>query len=221
MIEGKQARMAVDWERIEGQYRAGVLSLREIAAMHDISDTAIRKHAKAKGWERDLSAKIKAKADALVRSALVRSEVRSANQPNERTIIEANAESLAALQLTHNAHVKKARDVVESLWAEAASLQDGLPSVAEMAEILQSQDEGRMRDVVAKAVSLPSRATTAKTLVESSVRLVTLEREIRGLSETNGDIESKGRELSDLERASRLASILDRARRAKAETSDD
>ena len=51
-----------DWEAIERDYRAGVLSLREIAAEHDLTEAAIRKRAKRDGWSRDLSAKIQARA---------------------------------------------------------------------------------------------------------------------------------------------------------------
>ncbi|CZW65294.1 Uncharacterised protein [Enterobacter hormaechei] len=35
-----------DWEAIETAYRAGVMSLREIASQHGISEGAIRKRAK-------------------------------------------------------------------------------------------------------------------------------------------------------------------------------
>ncbi|CAI2464498.1 Uncharacterised protein [Serratia ficaria] len=55
-----------DWEAIESAYRAGLMSVREIASQHGISHTAINKQAKKEGWERDLKAKIKAKADTLV-----------------------------------------------------------------------------------------------------------------------------------------------------------
>ena len=55
-----------DWEAIERAYRAGLLSIREIASAHEVSHTAINKRAKRDGWERDLSEKIQAKAEALV-----------------------------------------------------------------------------------------------------------------------------------------------------------
>ena len=55
-----------DWEAIERAYRAGLLSIREIASAQCITHGAINKRAKRDGWERDLKAKIKAKADALV-----------------------------------------------------------------------------------------------------------------------------------------------------------
>lgn len=56
-------KAAPDWERIEADYRAGLLSVREIAASNGVSHVAIGKRAKRDGWERDLQAKIKAKAD--------------------------------------------------------------------------------------------------------------------------------------------------------------
>lgn len=42
----------VDWAEIERDYRAGTMSIRELAAWYGISDTAIRKRAKKDGWER-------------------------------------------------------------------------------------------------------------------------------------------------------------------------
>lgn len=45
---------APDWEHIELDYRAGVKTLRPIAAEHGITHGAINKRAKRDGWERDL-----------------------------------------------------------------------------------------------------------------------------------------------------------------------
>lgn len=42
----------VDWVEIERDYRAGTMSIRELAAWYGISDTAIRKRAKRDGWTR-------------------------------------------------------------------------------------------------------------------------------------------------------------------------
>lgn len=49
------ARKKVDWEAIGREYRAGQLSVREIARQYDVSDTAIRKKGKERGWQRDLT----------------------------------------------------------------------------------------------------------------------------------------------------------------------
>lgn len=52
----QEDKKAPDWLAIEGKYRAGVESVRAIADAHGISEAAIRKKAKAKGWLRDPSA---------------------------------------------------------------------------------------------------------------------------------------------------------------------
>ena len=43
-----------DWPAIEPEYRAGLLSIKDIADHHFVSDSGLRKHAKANGWTRDL-----------------------------------------------------------------------------------------------------------------------------------------------------------------------
>jgi hypothetical protein len=55
-----------DWISIEQQYRAGVRSLRDIGAEFGITEGAIRKKARKEDWVRDLSEKIKFKAQELV-----------------------------------------------------------------------------------------------------------------------------------------------------------
>ena len=45
-----------DWLRIETDYRAGIRTLRQIAAEHGITEGAIRKRARRDEWERDLRA---------------------------------------------------------------------------------------------------------------------------------------------------------------------
>ncbi|MDE1971093.1 MAG: hypothetical protein KGI50_06000 [Patescibacteria group bacterium] len=44
----ESGKKAPDWERIEADYRAGVLSVREIAEPYSISHQAIAKRAKTK-----------------------------------------------------------------------------------------------------------------------------------------------------------------------------
>lgn len=74
-----------DWEAIETAYRAGVMSLREIASHHGISEGAIRKRAKRDDWSRDLNARIQQKADDLVRKQEVRKTVRTKTELTTRT----------------------------------------------------------------------------------------------------------------------------------------
>jgi transposase-like protein len=45
--------VTVDWARAEHLYRQGEISIREIARREGVSEGAVRKRAKAQGWQRD------------------------------------------------------------------------------------------------------------------------------------------------------------------------
>ena len=51
------SKPAIDWEAIERDYRAGILSVREIGAKCGCTHTAINKRAKRDGWERERAAR--------------------------------------------------------------------------------------------------------------------------------------------------------------------
>ncbi|MFJ7315259.1 terminase small subunit [Pseudomonas sp. NPDC098747] len=55
------AKKDVDWYRIEQEYREGVVTLRDIAAQHDVTHGAINKRAKRDGWERGTGKKASSK----------------------------------------------------------------------------------------------------------------------------------------------------------------
>lgn len=179
-----------DWEAIERDYRAGLLSLREIAGEHDITEAAIRKRAKRDGWSRDLSAKIQAKADELVRKAEVRSSVRAANQASERAIIEANAERIAQVRGEHRADIARMRALVLRLLAECEAESADPTLFADLGEMLREPDESgadRLNDAYRKAISLPQRIKGVKELADAMKVLIGLEREAYGLSVADDD----------------------------------
>ena len=173
---------AADWERIEGDYRAGLLSVREIAAAQGISHVAIAKRAKRDGWERDLGAKIKAKADALVTSRTVTSEVTAERAVTDKAIIEANAEVIATVRLNHRKDIGRARSLAMSLLAELEAQTNGLELLNELGEVLGGDEDGngvsdKMLALYHAVTSLPGRTKTMKDLGDTLHKLITLERE--------------------------------------------
>ena len=82
-----------DWDRIEVQFRAGVLSLREIALANGVSHVARQEEGWGPGTCR---AKIQAKADALVNKRAVTAEVNN-KATTEHEVVEANAEQIARI----------------------------------------------------------------------------------------------------------------------------
>lgn len=189
------AKPATDWEAIEGDYRAGVLSTREIAAAHGISHTAINKRAKAESWERDLSAKIKAKADALVSRREVSSEVSTARAATERQIIEANAERIAQVRGEHRGTAARLNTLGLTLLAELETQSADVEALAKLGELMLSPDEkgrDKLNELYHKIISTPSRIDSAKKVAETLRHAIGLEREAYGLDAGKGNDEPPG-----------------------------
>ncbi len=119
------AKQDIDWEQIELDYRAGIKTLRQIAAAHDISHVAIANKAKKLGWTRDLTARIAARADEQVTAALNKTDSGKRLEA-ENEIVESAASALAALQIAQRRDVGKAREVVRALFDQFEQAQPGL-----------------------------------------------------------------------------------------------
>lgn len=180
---------APDWEKIEADYRAGILSLREIAEAHPgTNHVAIARKAKREGWSRDLSAKIRAKADALVTERTVTADVTAERRVSERDIIDANAQAIVSVRLSHRRDIQRSRSITMRLLEEL-ELQSGRENaelLEQMGELMRREDDrgqDKLNDLYQKIISLPGRAKTMKDLGESLRVLVTLERQAFGLDD--------------------------------------
>ncbi|PRU84556.1 hypothetical protein B1R62_16525 [Salmonella enterica subsp. enterica serovar Weltevreden] len=187
-----------DWEAIETAYRAGVMSLREIASHHGISEGAIRKRAKRDDWSRDLNARIQQKADDLVRKQEVRKTVRTKTELTERVLIEVTAEVIASVRMEHRGDIRRARELTNTLFDELGAqcadvgeltntLFDELGAqcadvgaLEQLGDIMFDPDDkgrDRLNETYQKVISLPSRVKSLKDLSDSLKTLIGLERE--------------------------------------------
>lgn len=182
------ARKAVDWEAVEREYRAGIRSLRDIGAEFGVSDAGILKRAKREEWQRDLTERIRAKAEAKVSAALVSEKVSAETNANERVVVEASAQVLADALLGQRRDVSRSRSIVQKLFDELEAQGDGLEELAMLGEALESGDEEKLAQIARKVIAFPSRVDSAKKLAESLRTLVELERKVlRIKDDTNLD----------------------------------
>ena len=169
-----------DWEAIETAYRAGVMSLREIASQHGISEGAIRKRAKRDDWSRDLNAKIQQKAEDLVRKQEVRRTVRNESTLTERVLIEATAEVIATVRMEHRGDIRRARELTNTLFDELGAQCADVSALEQLGDIMFDPDDkgrDRLNEIYQKVISLPSRVKSMKDLSDSLKTLIGLERE--------------------------------------------
>jgi hypothetical protein len=179
-----------DWERIEQDYRAGLKSLREIGEEHGITHAAIRKRALRDGWERNLSAKIHAKADALVSKALVSAQVSKTAILTESMLVDGIAQMQAGVRLRQRGTITKAQAITEKLLAELEQITDNRDLFEMVGETLYAPDKSgrdRLNDLYVKVIELPGRIKGAKELADTLATLIRLEREAYGISGTPDD----------------------------------
>ena len=174
---------APDWEAIERAYRAGALSIRTIADRNGISDTAIRKRAKAHGWERDLSEQVRKE----VRNKLVRGEVREnlpANPEQDAEIIEEAAEEGARVVRHHRKDIRKATNLADLLMDDLLFTIQNREQIEEAIEAETAGDaNGMRRGSMLAAVALPGNSKTLLQLSSAMKNLQILERTAYGLDE--------------------------------------
>jgi ribosomal protein S25 len=177
-----------DWERIEQLYRAGVLSLREIAAACPGSNhMAIARRAKKLGWTQDLAAKIKAKAEDLVTRQLVTESVTADRAVTDRVVIDVNAQAIVNVRLGHRTDISRSRRIANKLLDELESLTDEHGTIKELIQHLKEgdyEDGDAMADMLSltgKIAALPSRSKTLKELSETLKTLILLERQAYNL----------------------------------------
>ena len=170
----------IDWPAVERDYRAGVMSLREMASAHGLSHVAIKKRADKEGWTRDLKAKIQAKADDLVNRAMVNAELTAASGVNERVIIEANSDRIAKVRLEHRQDISRMRTLGTALLAELEDQTFDAVILSQLGELMRSPDDAgmdKLNDIYKKVISTPGRVDTAKKLVETMKSVIAMERE--------------------------------------------
>ncbi|AKM48205.1 terminase small subunit [Edwardsiella phage Edno5] len=190
----------LDWEAIESAYRAGVLSLREIAAQHSITEGAIRKRAKRDDWSRNISAKIKERADDLVRKAEVRKQVRTENALSERVLIESSAEVIAQVRMEHRGDIRRAREIANALFDELAAECADVDSLRKLGELMLAPDENgkdKLNEIYHAIIGMPERVKSMKALSETLKNLIGLEREAYSIKEDEPASVNKGTSLND------------------------
>ncbi|HIH5080727.1 hypothetical protein [Citrobacter freundii] len=200
-----------DWEAIETAYRTGSQSVREIAAQFGISHAAISKRAKKESWDRDLQARIQAKADALVTKREVTKKVTTEKLVTERQIVEANAEVIANVRMEHRGDIRRARTLTNSLLAELESECSDVDALNQLGELLRREDDkgtDKLNDLYHKIISLPGRVKAMKDLADSLKNLIALERQAYSLDDPDAGKQSPIGDKSDDDLTRRIQELM-------------
>ena len=162
----------IDYEGIEKDYRAGFLTIRQIADKYGVNKSTVVSQSKKHGWERDLTEAIKARAKAKLAvidiNETIDENVHNAVQKSvqaQKNALESAADAVAGIVLKH----RKA-------FAE---------DLARAKKIEAKLDE--MLDGIADAKDIAAVASTYKTMVEAKAKVMTSEAQIFDLYSGNND----------------------------------
>lgn len=211
---------------IEADYRAGIKPLRQIGKEHSLSHTFIGKMAKERGWSRDLTERIRAKADAKVSKSAVSTPVSTTGNPaTEGQIVEANATLQFNVRMAHRQDIKRGRGLLETLMGELETLPSSPKKVDELlracGDALPAAERAQLRAKLLHVGTTASRITSAKACVDILEKLIKLERQAFGIEAGTGEdnpasavgaaaaaAAGTGKTLNDIERAIRLHRLL-------------
>jgi len=213
MADGKAKRPPVDWEAMEPDWRTGFKSVLQLSKEYGVSRAAIIKHWDKEGVERDLSAKINAKAEALVTQALVTPQVTQKGRVSERELIEANANISATAVLAQHADLAESAELERKLMIELTVMTDQNEAFEQFGDMMRQPDEfnqDKKNDFYNGAISHPQRVKSAKLLMDMRKARIETERKVLRIDEKiqPGDTATT---LTDAQRASRIAMLLSKA----------
>lgn len=168
-----------DWEAIHAEYRAGQLSNVMLGKKYGVTEGAIRKRAKAEGWQKDLADAVRQQ----VKEKLVRDEVRAPNA-RDREIVEAAATTGADVVRRHRRDISKGQDIVSMLFGQ---LEEAATHRAELEDAIEEEtkhdETTRRRTQLMRLVSLASHAGVLRDLSAAMKNLIPLERQAYNLDE--------------------------------------
>jgi hypothetical protein len=197
-------RPRIDWEAIERDYRAGTLTLREIASKHGCTHGRVAQVAKERDWTRGDLAHIVRKA---TQTAMLRASEVVVARPSHEEAVAAEAEEGAnravrelnqGLNITVSAAVETNLRVMRSHRSHLADLTaDFLKVKAKLLVMVDGVAD--LREAATAMSAIESGSRTLKTLIDK-------ERQVFGLDEgDHGGEQSWEQELAEMHRTMLLA----------------
>jgi hypothetical protein len=186
-----EPRNQVDWDAMERPWRAGIVSVLQLSKQFHVSRAAICKHWAKVGIERDLGAKIRAKADSLVAQAAVTQPVTPETRVTEKSIVDANAQMQADIITSHRKDITRARNLANTLMNEVEFQTGNAELLDKLEELLLSPEvdpNGKLSDAYHRIISLSSRSDTFKKLVDSLKTVIALDRQAFGIDKEDGSV---------------------------------
>ena len=183
-----------DWPRIAAEYRSGIKSTRELSREFGPSEAMIRKKAKQEGWVRDLGARVRARAQEMVRSAQS-AQPSTQEVRTEEQLVEDLADQMRSTQTAQETRLERSLAVLDDMLEELTGMRIPTDQRVTLAIAIKKASEAdgmspeAAKDLLKQlfsAVSLDGRADVMRKLGETITRLTTLQRSIKRMDADTG-----------------------------------
>lgn len=166
----------VDWSLIEPDWRAGLISIEQLAVNYtkqtsvSVTKAAISKHFKKLNIPRDLKARIVDKAESMVAAAMVSGKVAVETNATEAEIINTNALGVAEVMLSQRQGAVQTAEIGKILKDDLMAIASSRGIMEQLGELMAAPDEAgidKLNDAYRKAIALPGLVDTYKKLVDA------------------------------------------------------
>lgn len=176
-----------DWDAVEKDYRAGLLTDRQIGEKYGVSHASVHQQAKKRGWARNLVGRAIAKADEkLAKEELSKKLSSKGKVATERDLVETVSEVMFDAVLNQKSDIRRARSMVQRLWELVDAELDHPDELKQLGAMLAAPDEfgnDKLNDMYFAAIGLPQQIKNAKLLADALKVLIELERKVLRIDE--------------------------------------
>lgn len=175
----------INWLQIERQYRAGVLSIREIAREHAVPESTIRLRAKEEKWTRDLTKDVQQRTRAKLIESLANPDntdaaLKQLKENTDEEILEQAAKTQVTVVREHQRTLGTGHKLTLRMLDEL----DATTSLkGELADLIVAKNDIKNAKALLRAVSLGGRAAVMRDLAQAARTWVTLERQAFGIAD--------------------------------------
>ena len=186
-----------DWGIVEKDYRAGLLTDRQIGEKYGVSHGSVQQQAKKRGWSRNLVGRSVAKAEEkLARTELATKLANKAKVASEKELVDSTADVMVQIMIGHRTDASRLRRVVTALLDKVEAIVKESELFAQIADLCAAPDEkgiDKINDLYRKVIDLPAQTDTTKKLAETMKILIELERKIFKIESAEDPIEAAAR----------------------------
>lgn len=186
-----------DWTLVEKDYRAGLLSDRQIGEKYGVSHGSVQQQAKKRGWSRNLIGRSVAKAEEkLAREELATKLASETKVASEKELVDSTSDALVEVMRGHRSDASRLRRVVTALLEKVEAIVKESELFEQIGDLCAAPDEkgiDKINDLYRKVIELPAQTDTTKKLAETMKILIELERKIFKIESGDDPVEAAAR----------------------------